>query len=126
MGKMAAPRDHLELLRSQDFIIDCAPPNLSRDERGLLQRYGRWLTALAAGTIQPFTDAQRRFLEVVKGKRDPTTSHEIAWMKLVERRRIEAENRSAPHYEVSDSTESFIPRSAHWRNQNHPSANDSD
>lgn len=56
---------------------------LSPADISLLLSYGAWMQALAKRIIAPTSMAQVQFLKVADGNRTPTSSHEIAWMALV-------------------------------------------
>jgi|SRR5581483_3260169 len=111
------PDDHRGYLMRQDFVLDCAAPNFTAEDRKLLTRYGHWLTALVAGHIRPFTTAQEHFLKVASGEAQPTNEFERAWVKLIERRKFETEARSAPHFEITDPGEEWFSREESWRSK---------
>jgi uncharacterized protein YifE (UPF0438 family) len=78
---MAVPSEHLVYLQKRGYTPR-RPDALSKDEAVLLDRYGHWLEALAAGWIAPATPEQSRFLLVVRGEAEPQTPFELAWHKL--------------------------------------------
>jgi uncharacterized protein YifE (UPF0438 family) len=80
---MGLPTDHAALLRQQDFVI---PGNNGLDERErlLLLRYGRWMEALSAGIIQALTPEQEQFVRVARGRQEPHTDFERAWVKIAQ------------------------------------------
>jgi uncharacterized protein YifE (UPF0438 family) len=114
---MRAPQDHRELLKRRDFVLGCDAPNFTSADRDLLMRYGHWLTGLSTGQIQPITPEQEHFVQVAHEEAEPETDFEDAWVKLMERRKFEAADRAAPHFEVSDASESWISRSESLRNK---------
>jgi uncharacterized protein YifE (UPF0438 family) len=75
------PPEHAALLARHDFAV---PPGdaFTPEERELLQKYGRWLEALAAGTIAPTTAAQEQFVRVARGGGEPATDFERVWAKF--------------------------------------------
>lgn len=115
-----APEDHQAYLTRKDFVLDCAAPNFTADDRKLLTRYGHWLTALANGVIRPFTAAQEHFLKVAHGEAEPNNDLERAWDKLVERRKFEAEARATPHFRVTDPGEDWLSRAQTSRTKHRP------
>ncbi|MBA4065385.1 MAG: hypothetical protein C0501_17065 [Isosphaera sp.] len=82
---MLHPPDHAALLARRDFVL---PPGdeFTPGERDLLTRYGRWLEALAAGTVSPTTPGQEEFVRSARGGREPETEFEKAWAKVVRAR----------------------------------------
>lgn len=78
---MGLPIEHTALLRQHDFVIP-AHYELDERERLLLLRYGRWLEALSAGTLQALTPEQEHFVRVARGSDEPSTEFEHAWVKL--------------------------------------------
>ena len=81
---MGQEDDHLQYLNGElgKYPI---PQNrmhkLRKDEVALLEKYGHWLEALAQGKITPGTEAQERFVAVAKGRCEPKTNFEWAWVK---------------------------------------------
>jgi hypothetical protein len=63
----------------QEFL---SPSNIK-----ILSTYGAWLKALAKRDISPTTIAQVQFLMVADGNRLPASSHEKAWVALVDAKR---------------------------------------
>lgn len=76
------PRAHRFYLRKNHFpLSEEVLARVSPREAVLLARDGHWLEALAAGKINPITEAQQRFVMVARGHRVPQSRHEIAWSK---------------------------------------------
>src|SRR5260221_90138 len=78
---MTVLEDHSTYLNRRGY----APPCLSAftdEEVAVLDRYGHWMAALAAGTIAPVTSEQRRFVEMTRGDVLPETRFERLWAKL--------------------------------------------
>lgn len=73
---------HKRLLQRTNFRPDCDPDLFDQAEWDLLVRYGYWMSALAAGELEPFTDAQRSFVAAATGKSQPQTEFELVWEKL--------------------------------------------
>ena len=63
----------------------------------MLERYGHWYRRLTCGELRPETKAQRQFVEVAQGERQPETIHEKTWKKYRGRLAWESDpaNRSA-------------------------------
>ena len=112
---MEIPKEHKDYLRRKDYQ-PCCEDIFSRSEFSILQRYGYWLEALASGDIKPLTTDQERFIRVCKNECEPTTEFEIAWYKLKERQKYEANSQSKPHYDHTDPSENWFPRSEWWGN----------
>jgi uncharacterized protein YifE (UPF0438 family) len=81
---MQRPTEHAVLLARRDFVIP--PGDFTDAERELLVHYGRWLDALASGTIHPQTPGQAQFVMVARGQREPETDFERAWVKVMTQR----------------------------------------
>ena len=60
--------------------------DLTNEERGLITKYISFYEDLESGVREPRSDAQRHFLEVLRGKAPPRTDHEIAFLKHLKRR----------------------------------------
>jgi len=69
--------------------IDCDRGVFSDDELFLLEKYGNKLQMLAEDKVRPKTKAQKRFIDVAKGKKEPFSTAEWAWNKYTRRREIE-------------------------------------
>jgi hypothetical protein len=72
--------DHATFLSQQDFVVPATTP-LDEHERSLLLRYGRWLEALASGSLEAVTPEQKQFVRVVQGGALPSTEFERVWVK---------------------------------------------
>lgn len=51
-----------------------------------LRKRGVWLSGLELGFLAPFTDRQRRFVDVVHGRSTPATEIERLWLAFMRRR----------------------------------------
>jgi uncharacterized protein YifE (UPF0438 family) len=80
---MGLPTDHAALLRRHDFVLP-TDNGLDESERLLLLRYGRWLEALSTGMIQALTPEQEHFVSVTRGREEPSTEFERAWIKFTQ------------------------------------------
>ena len=56
---------------------------LSEYQQALIDRYGRFYRSLNGGQRKPQTPEQEHFVEVCRGRADPMTEHEIAFMKYL-------------------------------------------
>lgn len=63
------------------FDIKCSRDVFSEEEIDILETYGIQFWRLANGEMEPTTEAQRRFIEVTKGERQPKTLYEKTWAK---------------------------------------------
>jgi uncharacterized protein YifE (UPF0438 family) len=88
-GPMELPGDHKSFLDRRDFVIP--PGDFTPAERTLLAKYGRWLEALASGTLLPLTPTQEEFIRVARDQAEPSTDFEHAWMKAAHQRAIAPE-----------------------------------
>ncbi len=61
-------------------------PCLTKRQVELIARHLKFYLSLANGTRQPTTAAQRRFVEVCRGRRRAATEHEVAFMRWQARR----------------------------------------
>lgn len=90
---MSTKEEHLQLIRARgNFIVDCSHEIFSTEELEILQRYGYWFEALETGKLEPFTERQSRFSEIVKGNELPLPLEERAWFKYRRRKKIERES----------------------------------
>ena len=58
-------------------------PEFSADERALVQKHLGFYRDLTTGVRRPTTTAQVRFLHVCSGQLEPSTPHEIAYVKFL-------------------------------------------
>ncbi|NBC87268.1 MAG: hypothetical protein GVY25_13860 [Bacteroidetes bacterium] len=66
--------DHDVYLERRDFRPESSLRIFDPDERRDLKRYGHWLQALADGTIEPESEDQERFVELIqKAPTSPTS-----------------------------------------------------
>ena len=110
---MTIPPDHKGLLETPNFPLEVRTTSIFSDEElAFLRKYGWWLRGLAAGHIQPYTDSQRRFVEVCQRKAKAETLAERAWIKLMMRREYESESHQV--IDAFDPAERWFPRQASW------------
>ena len=74
---------HLNFLGKPFPGLNGIAGRLHNDHVYLLENYGAWMEALVNNTIQPLTEAQRRFVEVANGDRNEATRFEKAWTNLL-------------------------------------------
>jgi uncharacterized protein YifE (UPF0438 family) len=116
LKKPDVPPEHAHFLQKKNFSLLVSNEEIFQPyELKILKRYGFWLGALADGSIQPITIAQKHFVEVCNGAAEPETTAERAWTRLVARRAIEPD--LARDYEITDPAEQWFSRDAHWRNR---------
>jgi len=73
-------QQHLAYLKEKGvFDIHIELPTLNTEQIDFLKQYGHWLEALSNGTLRPFTDLQKAFIEVAKNERSPISPEEKAW-----------------------------------------------
>jgi uncharacterized protein YifE (UPF0438 family) len=80
------PPDHAALLARRDFVFP--PGEYTAAEREVLTRFGRWLEALATGSILPTSPGQAQFVQCARGQREPETEFEHAWRTVLRNRGI--------------------------------------
>ncbi|SLM28787.1 hypothetical protein MTBBW1_1540013 [Desulfamplus magnetovallimortis] len=86
MNNKSDKKAHLEYLKKDFFDIDLLEKIrkfLLFDEYEVLKKYGTWLLMLSSKKILPITDAQSRFLKVVKKEIKPETTFEKLWLKFL-------------------------------------------
>jgi uncharacterized protein YifE (UPF0438 family) len=81
--------DHRAFLERRDFPIPRG--DFTPAERALLAKYGRWLEALASGTLLPLTPSQEQFVKVARVQAEPGTEFEKAWTKIMRERAMAPE-----------------------------------
>jgi uncharacterized protein YifE (UPF0438 family) len=96
------PADHQVHLNKRPFAFGCVTDIFPLDELHALTEHGNWLEALAAGTIEPVSAEQKRFLQVDRDEAEPRTVHERAWVRLKGRREFEREQHAAPPPEQAE------------------------
>ena len=101
------------------FIIGCSREIFSDEEIEIPERFGRELERLAKGEQLPETEAQQRFVDAARGRRQPESIYEKTWAKYLWRMEWESqpENRSAmaERHRVPDDREDWKRmRGAAW------------
>ena len=75
---------------NQEFHLDCLPFIFSNEELEVLEKKGHVMKALSEGKQHPATNEERSFVKVCKGQENANTTMETAWVKYLNRHRIEA------------------------------------
>jgi uncharacterized protein YifE (UPF0438 family) len=83
---MSQPADHASYLARHDFVIP--PGDFTPGEVETLTKYGRWLDALASGSLKPTTPTQEQFVRVARGESEPATDFERVWAKVMKERAV--------------------------------------
>jgi len=87
---MDSKGEHLDFLsRKGLFEVDCSHEIFNITELALLEKWGHWFMALTSGDLLPFTEAQKRFISVMKREAKPETIEEVAWFKYLGRKAVE-------------------------------------
>jgi uncharacterized protein YifE (UPF0438 family) len=82
---------HKEYLSSHgSFHIECSLGIFNDEEIEILEKYGHWFQALHEEILLPFTSKQERFIRVANGEEHPFSIEEWAWLKYINRLKIEA------------------------------------
>ena len=80
---------------------------LSKEERGLIEKYLPFYSDLAKGVRRPITEAQKHFFAVTQGRTVAETDHEKAYIKW---KRLEAQRiKQAEKGRKETSIEEFPP-----------------
>ena len=80
MAKTSEYEKHLKFLGKPLPGLNEIVGRLHKDHVYLLENYGAWMEALVKNTIQPLTEAQKKFVEVANGNRNEATRFEKAWI----------------------------------------------
>ena len=84
------------------FVIKCNAVIFTNEQVEMLLKYGHWFEALCDGTLKPFTEKQRRFIQAIKGDREPFSEQEVCWNMYLNRLELEKEHGNHLNY-------NFIP-----------------
>lgn len=71
------------------YLLDCSREVFNNEQINIIKRYGHWFKALVDGILEPFTQSQRDFVEVMKGNRDPISVEEKTWLLYIQRKEYE-------------------------------------
>lgn len=75
--------EHLTFARKPFEIESELFEYLGPDATEILENKGAWMLGLSCGEIQPYTDAQVRFVLCSYQMADPRTAHELAWRRYI-------------------------------------------
>ena len=75
---------------TSEFRIDCLPFIFTFEELEILKKEGHVLKALSDGTRNPGTGKEKSFVQFIRGQKNPTSVEETAWIKYLNRRKLEA------------------------------------
>ena len=108
---MSTRQDHLKFIKEKGkFAVDCNHGSFSTEEIEMLEKYGHWFNALTSGTLEPFTDTQKRFISVAEGKEDPFSLQEAAWWKYLDQIAYEARHRDGIVIQYDPQDDTFYSR----------------
>ncbi|PKP32190.1 MAG: hypothetical protein CVU00_11945 [Bacteroidetes bacterium HGW-Bacteroidetes-17] len=99
------------------FVIDCNTVIFSIEEIEILERYGHWFKAICNGDLEIFTERQRRFVQAIKGEREPFSPEEVAWYKYLGRKSVEAKYGDKLQYHYVPEEAGFYSREMHKTQQ---------
>jgi len=105
-----ARNEHLECARKDDFPFACDPRLFSDEHYALIIRWGHWYQGLSEGTLSPISEAQRQFIEAVKGASPPAEVHAEAWWRYLKRTAIEQQHSDAMHRSHQVEADTFYSR----------------
>jgi hypothetical protein len=82
--------EHVAYLKEAGpYTMACSCEIFNNEQIEIIKKYGHWFTALVDGTLEPFTQSQRQFVEVIKGEADPVSIEEQAWRLYTMRKEYE-------------------------------------
>ncbi|MBU1014151.1 MAG: DUF413 domain-containing protein [Bacteroidetes bacterium] len=99
------------------FVVDCNTFIFSIEEIEILERYGHWFKAICNGDLEIFTERQRRFIQAMKGEREPFSPEEVAWHKYLGRKKVEAKYGDKFQYHYVPEEDGFYSREMHKTQQ---------
>lgn len=87
---MSNKGEHLEYVAQKGlFNVDCSHEIFSYEELQILEKWDYWFMGLTSGDLQPFTEAQERFIKVMNKELKPETVEERSWFKYLGRKAVE-------------------------------------
>lgn len=75
---------------TQKFHLDCLPFIFSIDELEVLEKKGHMMKALFEGKLNPVSMEEKSFVEFCKGHTNALSIMETAWIKYLNRHKLEA------------------------------------
>lgn len=86
MSKPTAFLSHSKFYAEEHFRYGLARSGeFSSKQALLLENHGKAYQALHDGFQEPADDEERNFLAVCRGEREPSTPHEIAWVRFCQK-----------------------------------------
>ncbi len=101
---------HRALAEQRDFAFACDPRLFSDEQYALIRRWGYWYQGLTEAQLAPITDAQRSFIDAVKGRTPPVEQHAAAWWRYTHRLALEKEKGAAMHSTHQVDADTFYNR----------------
>lgn len=92
------------------FTIDCNNIIFSDEEIEIIEKYGHWFKAICNGDLEIITERQRRFVQAMKGEREPFSPEEVAWHKYLGRKEVEAKYGDKLDYNYMPEEDGFYSR----------------
>jgi len=103
-------KSHIDYWRNKGFFeIKFSDNFFSQEEKSIINYYGYWFKALTSGDLLPFTDKQKRFIELtrpdIENNNKQTTIYERAWFKYLGREKVilQRPNLEKVKYELENS-----------------------
>ena len=109
-------KEHLTYLKEHGpYTMDCSCEIFNNDQIEIIKQYGHWFKALVDGTLEPYTQSQRDFIEVINGNRDPVSIEEQTWFLYIKRKEFEKKygERLKRRYTLDDDP--FYSRKDVWK-----------
>ena len=83
-------KEHLAYLKKcGPYEMDCSCEIFNNDQINLIRQFGHWFKALVEGVLEPYTQSQRNFIDVMKGDSDPVSFEEQTWFLYMKRKEYE-------------------------------------
>lgn len=106
---MSTKEVHLNFIaQNGSFKLNYNNTIFNIEEFQILEKYGHWFKALTEEVLEPFTDAQIRFIEVMEKKEPPITIYEKTWYRYINRFALESKLDLTLNYTVEK--DSFYSR----------------
>lgn len=77
-------------MNTKKFIVDSLPFIFSMEELEILEYHGSILKELSEGRRSPLSSEEKDFVKCIKGQKEASSGLETAWMKYVNRSKLEA------------------------------------
>lgn len=100
---------HKQYVREKGtFVIKCNAVIFTIEQVEMLLKFGHWFQALCDGTLKPFTEKQRRFIQAINGDREPFSEEEVVWSMYQHRLQLEKEHGNHLQYNFIPEEEGFF------------------